>query len=240
MTYAYVAGFFDGEGHVSLIPRFHRCSLQMTQGVQQDGVLFEISAFLQADGIPNQIYTYDREAPSHAVSHLLITRADAVVKCIEQLLPYLIVKRVAAEAALIVARQTEARQTARRVRAEQWAIEYVAGNSTPTIARRHSVTPAAVKWSLKQRGVTIRDRHVARSMFKPTPEFLEARRQNFREALDIRWAARRQELPALLLICRAEYVAGASIKKLTEKYKVHYQTLRPYLKAEGILRERAG
>lgn len=238
MTYSYIAGFFDGEGHVSLIPSIHRCALSLTQSTKQDRVLFEIQAFLREEGIPSQIHHPQLRGAQLPVRHLLITNAAAIAHCLERMLPFLIVKRSAAEQALSYVKNVLARRRFRQERGQQWIVEYKAGDSTITIARRHAVTPAAIKWTLKKYGVPIRDKHVARKMFQPSPEFLAARRADFHRGRDIRWAARRAELQPIIEKCLAEYAKGATMQALKDKYGIDQRFLRKRLITAGLFPRR--
>jgi hypothetical protein len=186
MNYAYIAGFFDGEGCIYKTPR-GSYTMQMTQSAKQDAVLHQISAFLAADGVTNQITPARQCGLGQPSRHLKITKSSSMERCLAQMLPYLIVKRDAALPALLYVQQTIVRLHARDVRSAKWVQEYTAGDSCPTIARRYGVTVHAVNSLLHRRNVTMRDRDTARRLFKPSPEFLEARRADFRRATLARW-----------------------------------------------------
>lgn len=107
INWAYVAGFFDGEGHVALNEQTKgklRPTLVIGQSVRPDLVLEHIRTFLVSVGIPARIYNRKRNAKTK-ITHLdhqrlHIVDQEAVPSAIIQMLPYLTVKRDASLRAL--------------------------------------------------------------------------------------------------------------------------------------------
>jgi hypothetical protein len=104
MNWAYVSGFFDGEGHVSLVQRGGRIANAQVSFTQKDrAVLEQIDSFLKSEGITaTTMRAWTRKSaetkrgvgPYHA---LVVWRPDDVQRILMNMLPYLIVKRAIVE-----------------------------------------------------------------------------------------------------------------------------------------------
>lgn len=102
ITWAWLAGFFDGEGclHIKMAGRGVHWSLYQA-GSRGLAVLCEIQTFLAAHGIKSAIYS--RPPRQHAKvtsvltsNHLYVSRRADVMTILRALLPHLRVKRVEA------------------------------------------------------------------------------------------------------------------------------------------------
>lgn len=94
MNWEYIAGFFDGEGSTSIIDKKY-CNWRISQGIKQNKVLYQIQIFLKSQGIKSYLYTYPTVASK--MSYLHITKHKDVLKILENLYPYLIVKKKVAK-----------------------------------------------------------------------------------------------------------------------------------------------
>lgn len=103
MSWAYVAGFFDGEGCVDCREKTredrdfaHRRVFRLTFYQNTRDVLDRINLFLQGEGIEAVVRTHtrpDRVELGHSGSYMLaITGVANVFKCLNGMFPYLIVK----------------------------------------------------------------------------------------------------------------------------------------------------
>ena len=101
MTWAYVAGFFDGEGCVDCREKKNGtgASFQFRLKLYQNerAVLDAIHDFLAAEGIPSVVEVHarpDRISAGHAGSFaLVVNRVLNVYKMLDAMQPYLIVKQ---------------------------------------------------------------------------------------------------------------------------------------------------
>src|SRR5262245_27340129 len=96
MEWAYIAGYFDGEGHVGFHPQRGRehfvYSLQWyNSNIESLDVMRE---FMQCGYIHKRT---KREGRNHDVFVLIISQRQQILSVIQSMLPYLIVKREAAE-----------------------------------------------------------------------------------------------------------------------------------------------
>ena len=93
--WAYVAGFFDGEGHLRStgLGKY----FVLTQSSRR--VLDEIAEFLREHEIRSAIYEAKHSNPkwSPSVFHLYVTRTPDIIRIIENIRPWLIVKKQVAE-----------------------------------------------------------------------------------------------------------------------------------------------
>lgn len=92
MNWAYVAGFFDGEGSVGMHSKptdgyqSYRLFVQIAQ--KSTGVLHQIQAFLAAQGIGAGTFVH---RPSR--THQLTLTGDSAFNFLSGVLPYLVVKK---------------------------------------------------------------------------------------------------------------------------------------------------
>ena len=103
VTWAYVAGFFDGEGTV--LDRLHstgvrQFSLWFPQTERE--VLDHLQEFFESEGIKSTITSY-HSGPRQTKRHRLgIANVSGVYTALERMYPHLIVKREKAEAMMEV------------------------------------------------------------------------------------------------------------------------------------------
>jgi hypothetical protein len=118
MNWSYVAGFFDGEGHVGNHSRaYDAWRISMAQRATARIVIEEIYDFLQENGIRSRIYenfmagSGKYRGKTH-MAVLTITKAQYLEPFLLGVLPFLIVKKERAELALKWAIATVAKQKA--------------------------------------------------------------------------------------------------------------------------------
>jgi intein/homing endonuclease len=104
MNWAYIAGFFDGEGciRVARAKLGIGITLQIVQVTEHVEVLNEIAAFLKGlnvEAIVND-EKFVRNPRWRPVSNLTIRRRDSVMTFLRGVLPYIYVKKVSAQDAL--------------------------------------------------------------------------------------------------------------------------------------------
>jgi hypothetical protein len=102
-TRAYIAGFFDGEGCVNAHfsgggPRLH-----LTFAQQRLAVLYYIQREFARVGIPSSIMTRPGSKSNRPQSRLSVHGAVNISLVLKLMLPYLVVKRVEAEAGIELA-----------------------------------------------------------------------------------------------------------------------------------------
>jgi len=90
MNWEYIAGFFDGEGSISIVNKKY-CNWRLSQGIKQNNVLFQIQIFLNTQNIKSHLYIYPTKA--NKMTYLHITNHKNVLKILKNLYPYLIVKK---------------------------------------------------------------------------------------------------------------------------------------------------
>src|SRR5215471_7953237 len=102
MDWPYLAGFFDGEGCVS-IGRNDRPCCTIAQSVGSHNVLQQIKEFLLSQDIACNVHQHVRPVAGRKKAEALwISSSVAVEDFLKNLLPHLIVKREKAETALMV------------------------------------------------------------------------------------------------------------------------------------------
>lgn len=103
MSWAYIGGFFDGEGCLHHSKRRTRDYFaSVTQLTRAAKVLHEMSAFLLARGIANSCRAFRVKGRGIAMTYLRITGRRAVRRFLRFVLPYLRVKRAEALVAIHV------------------------------------------------------------------------------------------------------------------------------------------
>ena len=189
MTFAYVAGFLDGEGHLSIRPK-HRCFVVgMTQSVRTTDVLGEIQTFLLRYGITSQITPPRTQEGRRPVQHLRVTNAKSIARLLTRCLPYLIVKRERAIEALEIAEDILDLQAARDGLVNAAIADYQAGMSMNAVARKYGTSRQRLIPHLKKRGIRIRTLQEAQRLFLQTapPKYFEQRRQAAAKGNIVRW-----------------------------------------------------
>jgi len=106
ITWEYIAGFFDGEGCISIKRRsrkehrhLKRISCNLTQAEFQGQVIYRIRDFLLRNKIWNKVYR-NETGRKNAILHLHIDSHIEMKKFLTKILPFLIVKRKKALTAL--------------------------------------------------------------------------------------------------------------------------------------------
>lgn len=105
--WAYLAGFTDGDGCISLEKSkrtYHYSRIRWSQKEADSAVLDVIGDFLIRQGIKltDRNYSVSRAGHKYPQRELCVTNAGDTRLVLHQLLPYLVVKRARAEEALIV------------------------------------------------------------------------------------------------------------------------------------------
>lgn len=159
MDWSYIAGFFDGEGCVSIGKNKRPvCTIAQTNGDHR--VIEKIQEFLRSNAIPTSVVDYVKRSPKHKPSKtLLITSSFAVEDFLSRCLPYLIVKRPKSEIALQQLRQPNLVRKARESSTEQAAREYALGELNRTeAASKYGVGYRRLSRKMKELGIPLRKR----------------------------------------------------------------------------------
>ena len=95
VNWAYIAGFFDGEGNVGVYGRTPAVTMTQTNEV----VLRKIQGFLGTVGIKSSMYGYKpyRSSTHNFVWKLSIRSKESTEKFLHGVIPYLCVKKVVAQ-----------------------------------------------------------------------------------------------------------------------------------------------
>jgi hypothetical protein len=107
LNWDYVAGFFDGEGNISVGPNAARPSTgQYRASFSQSGaiggyILYKIKEFLAVNGIHSLLRMQSKETERHQTSYaLLISGKTPLLSFLSAIFPYLCVKRTQAQDAI--------------------------------------------------------------------------------------------------------------------------------------------
>lgn len=93
-SWQYIAGFFDGEGNISIIGKSKMINASFSQARRPGNVLEEIKKFLLARGVRCRISMHCPEGPRRMLcEQLKVTDWRSNRKLLRKMLPYLIVKR---------------------------------------------------------------------------------------------------------------------------------------------------
>lgn len=170
MQWAYVAGFFDGEGCIQFQPSKSAMKATFVQSTKQHQVLYEIAEFLKQAGItcnirPAATRRIAKDGRICEFSTLAMSNAESLVIFYSAVLPFLIVKRAKAVDALVLAEAAVARKQGRRRAAEARMIaaiaDYKTGMSIIGCRRKHRVHGGSLRNHLIANGVPVRDREAA-------------------------------------------------------------------------------
>lgn len=101
MNWAYIAGFFDGEGHIGAMSRSNgsfALNFSITQaGVDGELVLKQLATFMSTYNIEARFfYTTQKEARYKPLHRLYLSTADTL-KALRFMLPWLVIKRQLAQ-----------------------------------------------------------------------------------------------------------------------------------------------
>jgi len=166
MTFGYIAGFFDGEGHVRIQRRISNLQATMVQSTKQDQVLLDIQAFLKDNGIVAHSSVADMKYTAQdgrvcGMRTLSIHDSASLIKFFENTLPYLIVKKEKAAEALQWAREKQARKDIFAAKLVECERLYLAGASMDELFERFGLGNDSFKRHMARRGLPIRDRFQA-------------------------------------------------------------------------------
>lgn len=153
MNWSYVAGFFDGEGCVSKSNR-KTYSVTICQADFQGQVLLDISEFLESEGIGSAIYSAGKSI--RPCSNLMITNQRSLLKFLESVLPFIIVKRVKSLIAIEQAKISIARMETRKSNLAKAIEMYSSGMSLKDAAELNGCDGRTLKADLERRGVVLR------------------------------------------------------------------------------------
>ena len=126
VDWPYIAGFFDGEGCVSR-DRNGRPVCTVTQTDGDHFVIEKIQKFLKDNGIAAPVQSYDKGPRTKSHKRLCVSGACSVEDFLSNILPFLIVKKDKATAALELVRGAGRTRWARESSVESAAREYEKG-----------------------------------------------------------------------------------------------------------------
>jgi hypothetical protein len=101
MNWEYIAGFFDGEGHICRMVRNKKSTkyqVGMAQTAAQSDVLFQIGHFLESNGVRVHFH-YDNshnKLSSKTVVRLRISDSASILNFIKGVIPFCVVKKTKA------------------------------------------------------------------------------------------------------------------------------------------------
>lgn len=144
MNWAYLAGFFDGEGSVNMTTRVP--TLSIAQALRDDNVLAEIRRFLLSKKVHCKIANKKRGKPHYLPPQcIIICRHSDVAYVLLRMMPYLIVKRQRADIALTHIRSRIWRRYRVSIAMLQQARKaYLSGMSMRASARKFKMDPHAL------------------------------------------------------------------------------------------------
>ena len=158
MTIAYIAGFFDGEGHIDCPgfnrPTHARYAATMTQKLSANRVLYDIQSFLAlSHAIKSVVYT-NRLPRGNAerVSRLSVSGFLHMRNFLTLVRPHLIVKADTADEAILVTQRAVDRRIDRQRRFELAVDLYMNNTGTSRTCLELKVGWGAVKAEVLARG----------------------------------------------------------------------------------------
>ena len=156
MNWAYIAGFFDGEGCLSKSWKRKVFQISISQAEFQNTVLFEIARFLESNGVASSIYTHKEKGRSRAGSSLAITSQPSVKVFLENVLPYCIVKKQKAVHVLAVANKSIARLDQQKANLRQAVDLFLEGHGLRTIEKKIGLCSNTLCKELKKQNIAAR------------------------------------------------------------------------------------
>lgn len=242
MDWSYVAGFFDGEGHVgehrfASTGGYRTHYLTMVQSMPQHQVLFEIKKFLEDHGIQCRIHTNYRqyERKRHPLTCLTVGSTDNVLKFYEGVMPYLIVKRQQASAALDRAKKRAQKARDFQGRLKKATADYIAGSGTRALGEKYGINRMRLKEHFISQGIHVRTiaEGKAISLIEQTPEFQKRRRESAILGAQMRWGGHEPKGNLKKAII-ADYESGLGLVRMARKYRIAYPTLVKYFNKWGV------
>lgn len=192
MEWAYIAGYFDGEGHVSLHQGKRR---QLVAGLFWANTHRESLETMMRFIDAGHISTKDRSEWGRKTCYsFAVTRRADMLRVLEKMIPYLLIKRSAAEQLrdhLLTNRKDQAANFghAEAVSTEQYTRWYHdEGKSLAQIGKKIGVSVSAISQVFTRRGISARP--AGGSHFKGTRKS-KVTKQKMRDAQQIRRAAER-------------------------------------------------
>ena len=126
MDWPYIAGFFDGEGCVSVgVNQRPICTMAQTDGPHL--ILEKIQEFLFVHGIKSSLVSYAPRKNQRPSKTLIITSSNGVEDFLTSVLPHLIVKKEKTEFALTLLSEPNRVKKAREDAVNKAAAEYSQG-----------------------------------------------------------------------------------------------------------------
>lgn len=115
MNFAYIAGFFDGEGCVHAQPNIQAHRITIVQSAPQDAVLHRIKEFLEPLGVKASVRTtrhpyVGRNGLRASMTTLAVCNSASLIVFLSGIMPYLVVKKAKAEQALSNAIEVQKRK----------------------------------------------------------------------------------------------------------------------------------
>ena len=170
MNWDYIAGFFDGEGHLIAKPykdkhgHFRKVTVGLTQAEERKEVLFVIKDFLEREGFHPSLrcekdYRDKRGCKVQSIWRLEIQSISEVKRLCEIIKAKLICKRKEAENAIAFINVTGLKYVRRRfTEDEKRRIKelYLDGYSTLTIGEMFGVNHNVIRGLLREMSVTLR------------------------------------------------------------------------------------
>lgn|SRR5487761_1579580 len=165
MDWSYLAGFFDGEGHVSIRGYEGRRYPVANMGQRNDRmeVLEKIQRFLADQGIHAALY----ERSTQYFALLNIDRYADVAHFLEGVVPHLIVKRKTAEAVLQMIREGKWRGSSvalSEAEIEKITQGYVSGSSMFDLKKEFRRSSGTIHNVLKRSNLPLRSKSLGVSM----------------------------------------------------------------------------
>jgi hypothetical protein len=163
ISWAYIAGFFDGEGCIGIYPaptgRSTRVLVEMCQAEPREQVLFEIQEFLEAQGISFTHRVTPAKGRCKPVHKIYTVNRAVASEFLKQIEPFLRVKRAKAKELIAWADENPARRGARRRPIKKSRVKEMqrmseAGISQEKIGRQFGYTQRYVSLVLR-RNLTI-------------------------------------------------------------------------------------
>jgi LAGLIDADG-like domain len=162
MDWAYISGFFDGEGCISIRAKKNsRPTLSMAQTDGDHSVLADIQEFLQIHKIRSYIYRYGGNRPANykPARVLVITHAYGVEDFLTNCLPHLRVKRKKAELAIGFLQESNRVKKARDESVSLAAKEYIEGTGRlRELTIKYKVGEKRLIEKIKSLGFSIREK----------------------------------------------------------------------------------
>ena len=176
MNWAYIAGFFDGEGSITFRTTKNSLACIVSMAQKDPLVLEAINLFLKRHQIRGYIHEirskvhYDKEKKllvrgeelkSNCYT-LQISRHACVSKFLTSVKKYLIVKKTKAELLVQILQEHKDEVGKTEIQPAEivmWVKEYEQGASTPAIAQKYGHKPATISRVLRLARVEIRHEH---------------------------------------------------------------------------------